>query len=171
MSKVNSKNFAKTLGLVVKQFGTFRANLQSLCDFAMSQAANGNYTYINAIMNADLKGSDQRAVQRYFEDHCDVTLGRKDGKFAFSNNKTRGFKYKAPTKGWHEYKPTAAPSVIDPVEALLSAVTRITNAIEHKGSASIAKGKVQLAKQLAATVTAIPEVKALKASKATAKAA
>ena len=171
MAKVTSKTFAKTLVAAVKNFGSFRDSLQDLCDFAMTQASNGNYTYINAIMNADLKGADQRAVQKYFEDHCDVSLGRKDGKFAFTNNKSKGFKYKAPEKKWWDYKPTAAPQVIDPVAALIQAVNRITAAVEHKGSASIEKGKSTLAKKLVKTVNAIPEVAEARVKQASAKAA
>ena len=164
MAKVNSKNFSNELTKVVKSFGSFRNTLQALCDFAMKQAANGNYTYVNAVMNADLKGADHRAVQKYFEDHCDITLGRKDGKFAFTNNKSRGFKYVAPKTKWWDYKPTAQPTVINPVQALMAAADRLTNAVEGKSNASIEKGKVALAKKLAAVVNAIPEVKERRAA-------
>lgn len=163
---INSKTFAKHLQSVVSAYGTVRDNLQELFLFAMKQAGNGNYTYINDLMNADLKGTDQRAGQKYIEDHCDVTLGKKDGKFAFTNNKSRGFKYVAPEKKWWEYKPTAQPQVIDPIAAVMATVNKLANAIEGKGTASIAKGKVNEAKKLLAYLRAQPEVRAKIAAKA-----
>ncbi len=148
MAKITAKTFVALLREAVKAFGAVRDQIQRLCLFAMTQAGNGNFTYINGMLNADLKGADLRAIQHYFEDHCDVTLGKKDGKFAFTNNNTKGFKYAAPKKSWWDYKPTAAPQVIDPVAALIQAATRLDNAVKGKGSATIATGKLTLAKEL-----------------------
>ena len=158
MSKITTKTFPTMLGNAVKAHGAVRDSVQELCIFSMKQAGNENYTYINDIMNADFKGADQRAMQKYFEDHCDVTLGRKEGKFAFTNNKSKGFEYKAPAKVWWEYKPSAAPQVIDPIASLLKVVTNIENAMKGKGGASIAKGQEKLAKDLVAYVRKQPAV-------------
>ena len=171
MTKITSKNFNTELAAQVIQHKAGRDGIQVLCVFAMTQAGNGNYTYINAIMNADFKGADQKAQQSYFEDHCDVTLGRKDGKFAFTNNKTHGFKYTAPTMTWWTYKPTAAPSVIDPIGLLLGAITKIENAANGKGQATLAKGKTAVAKAIVKYLRDNDEVKKALAAKAVAKAA
>lgn len=164
MTKITSKTWKAQLAECATNFGKFRDHMQSLCIFAMNQAASENYTYINDVINGNFKGADLRAIQKYFEDHCDVSLGKEDGKYKFTNNKTRGFKYEAPKLNWWDYKPTAEPKVIDPVSTLLQAVKRVENALNHKGSATIAKGKDKLAKELVAYVKKQPEI--FKASKA-----
>ncbi len=158
MSKITTKTWSKTLAESIKAHGTSRDLVQALCLFAMNQAGNENYTYINELMNADYKGADQRAMQSYFEDHCDVTLGRKDKAFAFTNDQTKDFKYAAPTKTWWEYKPTAQPAIINPMMALLNAVKKIERGLNHTGGASIAKGQEALAKKLVDYVKKQPEV-------------
>ncbi len=158
MSKINTKTWNKTLAESIKLHGASRDLIQSLCLFAMTQAGNGNYTYINEMMNADYKGADHRAMQKYFEDHCDVTLGRKDKTFAFTNNKTKDFNYVAATKTWWEYKPTAEPAVIDPLSLFVGAIKKLERGINHTGGASITKGKEGLAKDLLAYIKKQPEI-------------
>jgi hypothetical protein len=148
MSKINTKNFTASLAEAVKLTGTLRDNIQALSVFSMTQASNGNFTYINQMMNADFKGTDQRAIQKYFEDHNDVELRSENGKFVFKNNNTTGFKYTPATKTWWEYKPTAGPSVISPLALLQAVIKKTENALSGEGKGTIAEGEETLAQSL-----------------------
>jgi hypothetical protein len=171
MPKINSKTFSKSLLAAVVSHGKLRDSIQDLCVFSMTQASQGNYTYVNEVMNADFAGADQRAMQKYFEDHNDITLGRKDGKFAFTNNKSKGFKYTAAVKTWWTYKPTAAPAVVDPVGLLMGVIKRIESGIAGTNGASLAKGTtVAAAKRIVAAIKGDDDVKAHQLAAAIAKA-
>ena len=148
MSKISTKNFTASLAEAVKLTGTLRDNIQSLCVFSMTQASNGNFTYINQMMNADFKGTDQRAMQTYFEHHNDVELRSEDGKFVFKNNNTTGFKLPA-TKTWWEYKPSAGPVVISPLALLQAVIKKTEAALDSNGKgATIKEGEETLARSL-----------------------
>jgi len=154
MSKITAKTWTPRLNKAVVNHSLQRLDVQELCIFAMTQAANGNYTYINNVMNADFKGADQKAQQNYFEAHCDVTLGRDDGKFAFTNNKTKGFKYVAPEKTWWEFKPTALPQEVNVMTVLIAALKKVETGLE-KGT--LAKGQTTLARKMLSVVKTNPD--------------
>jgi hypothetical protein len=149
MKITNKKTFQTALAEAVKLHGTVRDGIQVLCNFSMTQAGNNNYTYINAMMNADFKGSDVRAMQNYFEDHNDVTLNSEEGQLVFKNNNTTGFKFVPATKTWWEYKPTAGPSVISPLALLQGVIKKTEAALDNNGKgATIAEGEETLARSL-----------------------
>lgn len=155
-AEVTAKNFHTILTSQVAAFGRFRDRMQDLLDFALVQASNGNYTYINAVINAKLTGVDRRAVQKYIEDHCDVQLVSEDKAFKFKSKKTKGFKYVAPEKSWFEYAPTAEPKPVMPVESIMSQIKRLHSAIKGEGKAFVEKGHVKEAKAVLAHLVKTP---------------
>lgn len=145
--KITSKNFAGGLSKLTKAIAKNFVELDAYVKFAMKQAGSQNYTYVNLIMNdSNLKGADRRAIQHIIEDFCDCTLKGSAGKYGFANKKSKGFKYVGTDKSWMEYKPTAEPQVIEVEKAVKQLITRLQNAVDHKGKAELAKGEVTKAK-------------------------
>lgn len=164
---ITAQNFHKVLSGQVTAFGKVRDRLQDLAAFAMVQAAgpskkakskrNDNMTYVNAMISAKLTGLDRRALQKYFEDFCDLQLITEDKKYKFKSKKTRGFEFVMPTKTWYEYAPTAEPKAIDEVGAVLSLMSRLQGALSGKSEkAYIEKGHVKETRAILAHLRKTP---------------
>ena len=131
MSKITSKNFNDSLTAVIGLFATVREKIQALLEFAMLQASQGNYTYINMLIaNAGkLKGISMNGIQMYVEKHCDVVLESKAGVRAFTNKKTKGFSFVAPTTPWYEDNNAGAVVIVDLDQAVKSLITKLSSVV------------------------------------------
>jgi hypothetical protein len=160
--EVTAKNFNTILTSQVNAFSRFRDRLQDLLDFALVQASNGNYTYINSIVNAKLTGVDRRAVQIAIEDHADVQLIREDGNFRFKSKKTKGFQFKPMAVAWYKYAPTAEPVPVHADQGVISQIRRLSKALKGDGKAYIEKGEVNKTKSIIAHLAKTPGLDAEK---------
>jgi hypothetical protein len=170
---ITAQNFHKVMAGQVSAFGRFRERWQDLSLFAMVQASgpsekaksgrNDNMTYVNALINAKITGTDRRAMQAYFEDHCDLQLITEDKVYKFKSKKTKGFEYAEPTKTWWEYAPTAEPKAIDEQMAVISLLRRLSTALKGKSEkAFIEKGHKDATKAIVAHLAKTPGLDAAK---------
>jgi hypothetical protein len=170
---ITAQNFMKVLSGQVSAFGRVRDRLQDLAAFAMVQASgpsekakskrNDNMTYVNAMINAKLTGLDRRALQTYFEDHCDLQLITEDKVLKFKSKKTKGFVFEMPTKTWYEYAPTAEPKAIDEQAAVIGLIRRLHGALSGKSEKSfIEKGHKDATKAIVAHLAKTPGLDAAK---------
>ena len=152
MSKINSKNFDAALTTVIGLFATVREQIQGLLDFAMVQASKGNYTYINILIAAGgkLKGISMNGIQQYVEKYCDVQLVSESGVRKFSNKKTKGFKFVAPTTPWYEDNNAGAVTVVDLDSTLKSLITRLTGVVDGKNKLKEGQDVAKVSKVLKA---------------------
>lgn len=152
---INTKNFVSGFKkYCIEPSHALRETKQDFYLFAMKQASNGNFTFINHVATSDLDGDDRRAVNQYFEDHCDVkwdTSGKKYG-----NRNTKGFKYAEPEKKWWEYKPTPMESPFHIGAAVLNVIKSAKNAQAGKAKKYIEKGEVNSTKAMLAYLAGCP---------------
>ncbi len=151
MTKVTGRNFAKLLSGLVTAFGSLRDSMQQLLMFAFSQYVEGNFNYLNDIVNLKtLKGLSMKSIQTYAEAHCDVTLekDKETGVYKFESNKTRGFKYVAPKATWYDFSDEGKVTVLVPVTMLNAFIKRLEGAIAGEGKTTVAKKDVKPGKVL-----------------------
>lgn len=152
--KVTAKSFAKQLEETGGLFGTVRERIQALLLFALQQYANGNFTYINAIIQSKaLKGIAMNGVQKYIESYADVQLVSEGGVKVFKSKKTRAFKFVMPTDTWYEHNNAGDPVAIDVDKAVTALLKRLQGGVEGTGKAKIAKGQLAKAKKAIAVLT------------------
>lgn len=152
MSKITSKNFQESLNGIVTLFATVREKIQGLLVFAMEQASQGNYTYINLLIaNAGkLKGISMNGIQQYIEKHNDVELVSEAGIRKFSNKKTKGFEFVAPTTPWYEDNNAGAVVIVDLDASIKTMITRLTGVVDGKNSLKEGQEMAKVAKVLKA---------------------
>lgn len=161
-AEITAKNFTQVLTSQVNAFGRFRDRLQDLLDFALVQASNGNYTYINAIVNAKLTGVDRRAVQIAIEDHADVQLISEGGVLKFKSKQTKGFEFVPMNEPWYKYAPTAEPVPVHADQGVIAQIRRLRKALKGEGRGYVEKGEVQKTKAIISHLAKTPGLDAEK---------
>ena len=163
--QVTAKNFKTILAGQVRAFGSFRERMQDLLAFAMVQASNENYTYVNELVCANLKGANHQGIKRYIEDHCDLQLISENGVRKFKSKKTRGFKFVMPTVTWYDYDNSGEITVIEPETVVISLINRLNKAVGGEGKTKVAAGHVKEAKAIIAHLRKTPGIDLKKLAK------
>lgn len=138
---ITAINFKKYLKSALSKDKSLRDLLQRLIEFGFVEYdTNKNSNWLTDVCTADFKSVRTAAMQEYIEAHTDLVLTENsEGKRRFKREAFDDYKFVMPKVTWYEFSNAGKISIVDPMELIKSAISKLEAAEDDSKEKKVLK--------------------------------